>query len=80
MEGLSNQQQNVFDFIERYRSEQGISPSIADIADGLGLGHTTAATYVEALKRKGRVTSISRVPRSLRTLSANATAKALGKQ
>jgi SOS-response transcriptional repressor LexA len=70
MEGMSKRQQEVYDFIEQYHSKNGISPSMADIANGLGLANSTIATYIEALRKKKRVTSMVGVPRSLRVISA----------
>lgn len=65
MEGLSKRQKEVYDFIEKYRSQKGFSPSIANIAEGVGLKNSTIATYIEAMKKKGFVTNESHVPRSL---------------
>jgi len=68
MEGLSKRQQEVYDYINQYHADNGISPSLADIADGLGLSNSTIATYIENLRKKGRVTSIPNIPRSLRVI------------
>ena len=68
MDGLSQRQQEVYDFIEKYRNENGISPSVINIAEGLGLSSSTIFTYIGALKRKKRVTNLPGVPRSLRTI------------
>jgi len=65
---LSRRQQQVFDYISRYCTENGFSPSLADIARGLKLHESTIAVYVEALKRKGAVVSEYRVARSLRVV------------
>jgi repressor LexA len=66
MEKLSRRQQEVYDYIKKYCAENGYSPSLADVARGLSLHDSTIAVYVEALKRKGAVTSEYRVARSLR--------------
>ena len=65
MKELSERQQQVYNFIWRYKEESGVCPSIADVAEGLKIAHTTAATYVEALKEKGCIKSDYGVPRSL---------------
>lgn len=70
MEGLSPRQQEVYDCIQSYHNENGISPSVADIADELGLANSTIATYIEALRKKKRVTSLAGVPRSLKVVPA----------
>jgi len=70
MEGLSPQQQKVYDCIEAYHEKNGISPSMAEIAEELRLASSTVATYIEALKKKGRVTSREGVPRSLKVVPA----------
>ena len=62
---LSKRQQDVYDCIDRYRKKNGISPSMADIAGDLGLANSTVAVYVEALKKKGRVSCMPGIPRSL---------------
>ena len=72
MEELSPQQQKVYNFIKDYHAQNGISPAMADIAEGLGLAVSTVATYVDALRRKKRVTSMAGVPRSLRVVPETA--------
>jgi repressor LexA len=64
MKVLSPRQQQVFDFIVKYHSENGISPAITDIAEGLNLANTTIATYIDNLKKKGKIKNIYGVPRS----------------
>jgi SOS-response transcriptional repressor LexA len=71
MKEMSVQQKKVYDFIERYHCENGISPSMAEIADSLGLGHTTVATYVDVLKKKGFVAGKRGTPRTLRVIPAS---------
>ncbi len=68
MEGLSPQQQAVYDFIWKYGDEHDYNPSIADVAAGLQIAQSTAATYVEALIAKGYATCEYGVPRSLRVV------------
>jgi len=70
MEELSKRQQEVYDCIKSYHEKNGISPSMADIADQLGLANSTIATYIEALRKKKRVTSMAGVPRSLKVVPA----------
>jgi len=69
MKGLPKQQQKVYDFIENYRKEYDISPSIIDIAEGLNLANSTIATYIDILKKKGYVTNMVGIPRSLKTVA-----------
>ena len=66
MKGLSPRQREVFDFIDLYIKENCISPSIVEIADGLGLSDSTIFTYVGALKKKGYLTWREFTPRSFR--------------
>ena len=72
MEGMSKRQKEVYEFIESYHKKNGISPAMADIAKGLGLAVSTVATYVDALRRKKRVTNMAGVPRSLRVVPETA--------
>jgi len=69
MEQLSKRQQEVYDYISWYNDKMGICPSIADVAEGLKLSHTTVAIYVDALKQKGCVICDYGIPRSLQIAS-----------
>jgi len=69
MEKLPSRQQEVYDFVARFFTENGFCPSLADIANGLGLHESTIATYVNTLKSKGYLTSEYRVSRSLKVVS-----------
>ena len=75
MKGLSSRQQEVYDFIARYFVENGFCPSLADIAQGIGLHDSTIADYVNILKSKGYVKSEYRVARSLRVIPENEVAE-----
>jgi repressor LexA len=68
MEGMSERQQEVYDFIWRYTDKTGVCPSIEDVSEGLGLSSTTIATYIDNLKKKGWVTSMYGIPRSLKVI------------
>jgi len=68
MESLSRRQKEVYNFIARYVTKNGFSPSLADVAHGIGLHESTVATYVNALKTKGFVKSEYRVARSLKAV------------
>jgi repressor LexA len=58
--GLTSNQQRVLDFIQRYLSRNGRSPTLREISENLGLSsHSSAQDYVEALVRKG---AIERLP------------------
>jgi SOS-response transcriptional repressor LexA len=70
MEGLSPRQKEVYDCIQLYHDEHGISPSMADIANSLGLSNSTIATYIETLRKKKCVTSLPGIPRSLKVVPA----------
>jgi len=64
MEKLSVRQQQVYDYIKRYITEKGFSPSLADIALGLNLHDNTIVVHIAALKRKGYIRSEYRTARS----------------
>jgi SOS-response transcriptional repressor LexA len=69
---MSKRQKEVYNFISQYHKDNGICPAMSDIADGLALGNSTIVAHVRALKIKGLVTSIYRVPRSLKVVSVPA--------
>ena len=47
-------------FIERYREERGVSPSIYDIADGTGIPKTTVTRYLAVMEERGMLRRQSR--------------------
>ena len=68
MEKLSPRQKEIFDFIARYVTENGFCPSLADVAQGVGMHNSTAMAHINALKKKGYIVSEYKVARSLRTV------------
>ena len=50
----------LLDFIEHYREERGVSPSIYDIADGTGIPKTTVTRYLAAMEERGMLRRQSR--------------------
>lgn len=63
---LTWRQSRALRFIESFKSARGTSPSIRDLADGLGISAPTALNHVRALERKGRVIRTPGQARSLR--------------
>ena len=56
MQELTSRQQEVLDFVCRFREEQGCPPSLREISDYIGTkGTATALAHLEALKRKGYI-------------------------
>jgi repressor LexA len=68
MNGLSVRQKQLYDFIDGFVRENGYAPSIKDIAEGVGIGNSTAAAHLNAMRKKHRVTWRERTPRSLRVI------------
>ena len=50
----------LLEFIERYREERGVSPSIYDIADGTGIPKTTVTRYLAVMEERGMLRRQSR--------------------
>jgi repressor LexA len=50
---LTRRQRDILDFFERYSSEQGISPTLEEIANALGVNKVTVFGHVAELERKG---------------------------
>lgn len=56
MQELTSRQQQVLDFVCRFREEHGCPPSLREISDHIGTkGTATALAHLEALKRKGYI-------------------------
>jgi repressor LexA len=70
MNELTRAQQRVLDFIHAELSAGRLSPTLREIADRFGFkAHRAAACHLEALKKKGFLSSVSGKARSLRITS-----------
>jgi len=57
MQELTSRQQEVLDFVCRFRDEHGCPPSLREISEQIGTkGTATAKLHLEALERKGYIT------------------------
>ena len=65
---LSNRQQQIFEFICQYHKDNGFSPSIADIASGLGLANSSVVAPLKALELKGYISKKANIPRSIKPI------------
>ncbi|MFO1379011.1 MAG: transcriptional repressor LexA [Chitinivorax sp.] len=64
---LTSRQSVVFDFIKQFVTDNGIPPTFAEIADGLGFKSVNAAVeHVKALAKKGAIELQSNVARGIR--------------
>jgi repressor LexA len=68
MKEMSIRQKQLYDFIGRFAEEKGYAPSYRDISAGCGLGNSTVVAHLLALKRKGYISSVTGIPRTLRIL------------
>ena len=67
---LTLRQREVFDFIEKYISEVGYSPTIREIGKAFGFSEKAAFDHVNALVRKGMIERREDyVPRSIKLTS-----------
>lgn len=72
LEKLTNKQEVVLTFIKKYIASHGISPTIREICDGIGLNSpSTVLAHVENLKNKGYLTTIDNKCRTIRLLVDN---------
>jgi repressor LexA len=70
MNGLTQRQQQIVDFIERSRREDDVSPSFREIAEHFGFQSVgTVVGHVRALRRKGVLPHAPRQARSLHVQS-----------
>jgi len=68
MKEMSVRQKEIYDFIVKYHEENSISPSIRDISVKMGMGDSTVAAHLNALKKKGYITQMDRIPRSIKII------------
>lgn len=68
---MSKREQDVLDFIRAYRAECGLSPSIREIGEGIGLHSTSSIQkYIRSLTEKGYLQKSEGKTRSLIPLEA----------
>ncbi len=72
----TDKQREVLAAIEQYSEEFGVAPSLADIAEALGVSRATIHEHIGGLKRKGYLANVDGVGRSWRsTLRGSSTAR-----
>jgi repressor LexA len=63
---FSERQRQILDFIEAYMERHGVSPTLREIGDAVGLKAISAVKYqVEQLQEKGCLTRRDRMPRTI---------------
>ncbi len=63
---LSERQQRILDFIQAYAEQHGVSPSLREIGDAVGLKAISGVSYqVEQLQEKGFLARRDRRPRTI---------------
>ena len=60
MKGITDKQQQILDFIEKYGQEQGMAPTINEISSHFQVTAATAFAHVKALQKKGMLTRTSK--------------------
>lgn len=70
MRALTKRQSQILEYILKYQQTKGITPSLRDIAGHFGFrSPRTVSDHVDALRRKGVLTSEAGIARSLRVVS-----------
>lgn len=65
MQNLTRRQTDVLTFIRSFVSQNGLSPTLHEIGDGLGVNRVTVFEHVKALKAKGWVRSEPNLSRAI---------------
>ena len=60
MKGLTDKQQSVLDYIDNFTRQEGMAPTVYEIADNFGIKPATAFAHVRALQRKGYLSRSSK--------------------
>jgi repressor LexA len=72
MEALSPRQTEIYQFILTYREQKDISPTLREIANGVGLSLTSVAAHIQALGDKGYIAWEPKSARSLHIIRQGA--------
>lgn len=70
MKGLTKKQQEILDFIEAFNHQEGMAPTVYEIAEHFDIKSATAFAHLRALQRKGYVSRSSKA-RSLTLLRSD---------
>lgn len=65
MTELTDRQAEILNYIIRYKEDHGMSPTIREIGDGNGITVKGASDHVQALIRKGYLSSREKLSRSI---------------
>lgn len=65
MTELTDRQAEILKYIIRYKEDHGMSPSFREIAEGNGITVKGASDHVQALIRKGYLSSREKLSRSI---------------
>ena len=69
MEGLTERQKQILEYIAQYTNDKGFPPTIREISEGFGISLRAVQDHVGACEKKGYLTQIKRCARSLRILA-----------
>lgn len=65
MQGYTRKQKAVLEFIRRYQREEGLSPTLEEIGEELGVTRVTAFQHVKSLEKKGAIRTKPLLSRSI---------------
>ncbi len=68
MKGLTERQQEIAQFIERYFDENGYAPSLRDIGNHFGFSPKAAYDHLRALEKKNIIKTADNLPRGMALL------------
>lgn len=60
MKALTEKQKNMLDYIEDFIEQEGMAPTVYEIADFFGIKTSTVFAHLRALQRKARITRTSK--------------------
>jgi SOS-response transcriptional repressor LexA len=66
MNGLTEKQSELFNFIREFRGCHGYSPSQQEMANKLGISKTAVQNYLNSMRMKNCITWDYIIPRSVR--------------
>ena len=65
MKGLTARQEEALSYLRQYRAERGLSPTLRELSEALGMKLESARNLLEALERKGEIRRIPGVSRGI---------------
>lgn len=69
MKELTHRQQEVLDFIIKFKQDREYSPTFQEVAEHFGITRKSAYDHIKVLVKKGHISYTEKISRSMRVIA-----------